>query len=201
MTAFRSVLVDRLRGGAQLTEFEILQLEQHYDLLTKWNEKINLTSVRELEDVVERHYCESVFLAQSLPCGPLAIADIGSGPGFPGFPIAVLRPECKVTLVESNGKKAVFLREATRCLSNVVVVQARAEFIEERFDWVVSRAVQWRQILKNVGAIAERLALLVGEGDAAELERVLPSAVAAPLPWGQHRTLVLGNVPRGTSVC
>ena len=68
--------VDRRAGAA---------LEAHYELLMRWNRKLNLTSIRRLEEAVERHYCESVFPGAHLPAGALRIADIGSGAGFPGF--------------------------------------------------------------------------------------------------------------------
>ena len=124
------------------------QLESHYELLLRWNRKLNLTRIEELEDVVRLHYCESLFLSQCLPPGPLRIVDVGSGGGFPGIPVAVSRPECEVTLVESHQRKAVFLREATRGLTNVTVAAKRAEDLVGSFDWVVSRAVAPAEIFR-----------------------------------------------------
>ena len=102
-------------------------LEAHYRLLLLWNRTLNLSAITGLEEAVERHYCESLFLGAHLPPGSLAIVDIGSGAGFPGLPVAVLRPECSVTLIESHQRKAVFLREASRGLPGVRVVAKRAE--------------------------------------------------------------------------
>src|ERR1017187_6190482 len=100
----------------------------------RWNRSLNLTAIRSREEAIERHYCESLFLGARLPAGALRIADVGSGAGFPGFPVAVLRPECSVTLIESHKRKAVFLREASRTLPNVRVFAKRAEDVGERFD-------------------------------------------------------------------
>jgi 16S rRNA (guanine527-N7)-methyltransferase len=138
---FRELLRNRLAGIAELSEPQVAALEAHYHLLMKWNRVLSLTTITKLDEAVERHYCESIFLGVHLPPGEWSIADVGSGAGFPGFPIAVIRPECRVTLIESHQRKAVFLREATRGMSNVWVLGCRAESIEERFDWVVSRAV------------------------------------------------------------
>ena len=96
-------------------------LEAHLELLMRWNRTVNLTAIRNREEAIERHYCESLFLGSRLPAGRLRIADVGSGAGFPGFPVAVLRPDCLVTLIESHQRKAVFLREAARQVGNVRV--------------------------------------------------------------------------------
>src|SRR5262249_25647948 len=146
------------------------QLESHFNLLTAWNQRLNLTRIESLEDAVKLHYCESLFLGYWLPPGALHIADVGSGAGFPGIPIAILRPECSVTLVESHQRKSVFLAEASRGLPNVRVLLSRAEEIHESFDWVVSRAVDPKSVL-NLNQ-APRAALLSNEGQ-------------TPIPWGR----------------
>jgi len=135
-------------------------LEAHYDLMLRWNAKLNLTRITDREEAWKRHYEESVFLAEKLPPGPLRIADVGSGAGFPGIPIAIVRPECTVTLIESHQRKAVFLREATRDLPNVRVLAMRAEEVKEKFDWIVSRAVSPEDVLKL--DLAPNIALLTG---------------------------------------
>src|SRR5437868_3656406 len=101
-------------GLPELPLAKLAALEVHYNLLLRWNTVLNLTGITDLDTAVERHYCESIFLAAHLPAGPLRLADIGSGAGFPGLPIAVLRPDCMVTLIESHQRKSVFLREASR---------------------------------------------------------------------------------------
>ena len=96
----------------------IPQLEVYLELLVRWNAKTNLTSVRDPEEMVRRHFGESLFAAQHLgdPLPP-TLLDLGSGAGFPGIPIALAHPGVAVTLAESQGKKASFLREAVRTLS------------------------------------------------------------------------------------
>src|SRR6185437_15700702 len=101
---------------------------------------------------------ECLFLGMSLPKGPLHIVDIGSGPGFPGIPTAVIRPDCVVHLVESHRRKAVFLREASRELSNVQVVNSSADVVVPVYDWAVSRAVRPRDVA-SLG-LAPNIALL-----------------------------------------
>ena len=131
------------------------QLVTYLDLLLKWNARTNLTAIRDPEEIVRRHFGESLFAAQNLklgnpdptPSAPGAITlfDLGSGAGFPGLPIALLRPEIQVTLAESQNKKAVFLREAVRTLNlpNVEVWAARAETMpaNRQFRIVTLRAV------------------------------------------------------------
>src|SRR5258708_37205005 len=107
------------REFAELTSTQLDQLEAHYNLLTKWNERLNLTRINKLEDVVHLHYCESLFVATALPPGPLRIVDVGSGAGFPAIPIAILRPECSATLVEPHQPKARLLPQASRDLATV----------------------------------------------------------------------------------
>ena len=107
---------------------------------------MNLTTVKSGEETVTRHYCESLFFGSHLPGEPRSVVDIGSGAGFPGVPIAILKPSCAVTLVESHQRKAVFLREATRGLTNVSVVAQRAQDVADKFEWVVSRAVDPQEV-------------------------------------------------------
>src|SRR5947209_9573098 len=89
------------------------QLSSYLDLLLKWNARTNLTAIRDPEEIVRRHFGESLFAAQHLG-HPDTLLDFGSGAGFPGLPIALLRPDIHVTLAESQNKKATFLREVVR---------------------------------------------------------------------------------------
>jgi 16S rRNA (guanine527-N7)-methyltransferase len=119
------------------------QLSTYLDLLLKWNARTNLTAIREPEEIVRRHFGESLFAGLHLP--PVAtLLDFGSGAGFPGVPIQLLTPKVHVTLAESQGKKASFLREAVRTLGlNTEVWAKRVEEMPEtrRFDAVALRAV------------------------------------------------------------
>jgi len=145
-----------------------------------------------VEAAVERHYAESLFLAKHLQPVPLRIVDVGSGPGFPGYPVAVLRPDCSVTLVESHQRKAVFLKEAARLLPNVRVLAQRAESVSEKFDVVISRAVSYEDLIEALRKLSSSAALLSGV-------EVPPPKIRfdweepIPLPWGKQRFLRLGT--------
>src|ERR1700730_8093032 len=179
---FRELLAADFGPYGALSQAQLDQLANHYTALTRWNERLNLTRIRDMSDSVRFHYCESLFLARFLPPGPQRIVDIGSGGGFPGVPVAIFRPDCEVSLVESHQRKAVFLREAARELRNVKVITKRAEDVQERFDWLVSRAVAPIDILRL--EISNNIALLIGEEDAAKL-----GGESTPIPWGNQRVL------------
>src|SRR5579872_2396860 len=108
---FKEFLAAEFLPYGELTAKQLNQLEAHYLSLGRWNGRLNLTRIVSVTESVQFHYCESLFLARSLPPGPLRIVDVGSGAGFPGIPAAILRPECEVTLIESHQRKSVFLRE------------------------------------------------------------------------------------------
>lgn len=174
----------------RLSEAQVADLYAHYALLRRWNKALNLTSIHEPALVVERHYCESLFLAAQLPVGPISVLDVGSGAGFPGFPIAVARPEATVVLAESHQRKAVFLKEATRGRPKVRVEARRAEE-PGNFDWVVSRAVRWEDVLPLV---SRHVALLLGSDDAKRAAESAGVHWDPPilLPWGRSRALLIG---------
>jgi 16S rRNA (guanine527-N7)-methyltransferase len=120
------------------------QLSTYLDLLLKWNARTNLTAIRDPEEIVRRHFGESLFAARHIPPDTRTLLDFGSGAGFPGLPIQLLRPEIAVTLAESQNKKATFLREAVRTLGlKTEVWSARVEDMppERRFEVVAMRAV------------------------------------------------------------
>ena len=186
---FREVL--RQCGG--LAEAQVRELEAHYRALCRWNRVLNLTRIEDVGEAVSRHYCESLFLAAWIPDGA-RVVDVGSGAGFPGFPLAVAKPGCVVTLLESHQRKAVFLKEVSRGIPNIRVVAKRAEDLEGSFDWVVSRAVGYEVLGKVVRRWGARLALLTG-GDEAPVEWKLEWDSIA-VPGGKQRYL---RVSRETS--
>jgi len=102
--------------GMRLDERAVAQLEEYLALILKWNARINLTASRTAEEILRRHFAESVFAAHQIPQKVKTLLDFGSGAGFPGIPIAICRPEIGVTLAESQKKKAAFLHEAVRTL-------------------------------------------------------------------------------------
>jgi 16S rRNA (guanine(527)-N(7))-methyltransferase RsmG len=188
---FADLLRSKLAGIAELTADQVHRLQAHYELLCRWNRRLNLTSIGSLEDTIERHYCESVFLARYLPPSFLSIVDIGSGGGFPGIPVAIVRPDCSVTLVESHQRKAVFLKEATRGLANVRVLSKRAEEISEVFDCAVSRAVSYVDLVPILKNIAKTADLLTGAETPPEGLCFAWNGVFR-LPWGRNRFLRVG---------
>lgn len=181
---FAEWLTTRLAGIVELSPQQIADLETHFNFLVKWSRAMNLTSLRDPEEIVERHYCESLFLGSHLPPGRLKIADIGSGAGFPGFPVAVLRRESSVALIESRQRKSVFLKESTRHVTNVRVIPKLAEGVNESFDWAISRAVKLADITDAMSRFATHGAILTGEHSDLKL------------PWGTKRYLKVFHVKR-----
>lgn len=173
-----------MKGLVSLSADQEAQLERHYQLLLLWNRKMSLTTVTSLPEAAVRHYCESLFLATYLG-GGASVIDVGSGAGFPGFPVAVLHSDCLVDLCESNTRKCVFLREASRGMTNVRVLADRAESVKGGYEWLISRAVSPRDLLKL--NLASKFVLLVGADDAAQIKGEIRQ-----LPWGKHRVMVTG---------
>lgn len=116
----------------------------YLDLLARWNRAYNLTAVREPREMVPRHLLDSLAMEPFLD-GIATLADLGTGPGLPGIPLAIARPGLRVTLVEANGKKARFLREAVRTLGldNAEVAESRIEALDRpgAFDAITARAL------------------------------------------------------------
>ena len=141
------------------------QLAVYLDLILKWNSKLNLTAIRTPEEIVRRHFGESLFAGIHLgECSTLL--DFGSGAGFPGLPVQILRPDVTVTLAESQGKKAAFLREAVRTLGLATEVYAgRVEAMpaKRRFDTVALRAVDnMEAAVVEAGRRAAKRVLILG---------------------------------------
>jgi hypothetical protein len=119
--------------------------------------------------------------------------DAGSGAGFPGIPVAVVRPECSVVLVELDIRKSVFLREASLDLANCRVVRARLSEVREECDWLVSRALHWRE-LRRYGGL-RGVALLVSAQQDEEIRREWRGVAWGDyreLPWSGQGGIVLG---------
>jgi 16S rRNA (guanine527-N7)-methyltransferase len=146
-------------GDAPTPATLLPQLSTYLDLLLRWNARTNLTAIRDPERIVERHFGESLFCALqlaphlSLPSSlfpPPCLLDFGSGAGFPGLPIQLLLPDLHVTLAESQGKKASFLREAIRSLNlpHTTVWASRVEDMSpsQTFSAVTLRAVDNMQV-------------------------------------------------------
>lgn len=175
-------------------------LSAYLDLLVRWNARTNLTAIRSPEEMVQRHFGESLFAAQHLgESVPESLLDLGSGAGFPGVPIALFHPEVAVTLAESQNKKAAFLREAVRTLGlrKVEVWAGRAEAMpaERRFHTVTLRAVDNMAAALAAAALrAERQIVLLTTRSSGLPEGFTPAEI---LPLPQSETGVLVRAGRG----
>jgi len=149
-------------------------IREYISLLSRWNQKISLTTIEETDEILRLHFGESFFARESVPIKDGRLADVGSGAGFPGIPLAIICPALEVTLIESNTKKAAFLSEVIRSLnlSHVAVIRSRMEEIPknlEKFDFITARAfgtpddlLSWARLhLERSGKII----LWLGESD------------------------------------
>jgi 16S rRNA (guanine527-N7)-methyltransferase len=180
-TARIAALLAPYLESEELSPAQVEQLSKYLDLLLKWNARMNLTAVRVPDEIVTRHFGESLFTARHLfplPEAAATLGDVGSGAGFPGLPIAIARPHVRVTLIEAHGKKSVFLKEVVRSLglATVAVLAKRAEEAVERFDVVTFRAVERIEAILPVsaGLVTDqgKLAALIGASQVAAAKRV-----------------------------
>jgi 16S rRNA (guanine527-N7)-methyltransferase len=231
-----------------LSPIQLQYISTYIDILLRWNARINLTAIRDPEDIVTRHFGESLFAASHLFPVPAPVssassvvrgvdstidahperkeasaradvlnenlfvsarsstlADIGSGAGFPGLPIKLWAPHVSVTLIESNHKKAAFLREVTRAitLTDVNIQTARAKALTgSAYDVVTLRAVErFESVLLTAAALvapAGRLALLIGASQDHQARSTLPGftwSEPIPVPHSRARVLLIGNQP------
>lgn len=218
-----------------LSSEQLRSISMYIDILLKWNRKMNLTAVRGPEQVVTRHFGESLFAAQhifpsvhrewaegsprtaarerdswdsrrsrtDLASSLSTVVDVGSGAGFPGLPLRIWASEVGLTLIESNHRKATFLREVVRALGleGVDVFAGRAEsFPSASADVVTLRAVER---FENILAIAARLvraggllALLIGEEQIEVAKAGLTDLrwqAAVPIPLSSNRVVLIGE--------
>lgn len=190
-----------------LNEMQLKDISMYIDMLLKWNSRMNLTAVRQPDEIVTRHFGESLFAAQQLfPSSGrevLRVVDVGTGAGFPGLPIAIWNPRLALSLIESRQKKATFLREVVRTLGldRVDVVADRAEnFPAASADVVTMRAVERFEVAAKVAAKLVKpggqLALLIGNDQTAKAREFLRSFtwhVSLPVPRSAMRVLMIGD--------
>lgn len=184
-TAFPQTLQDDLHRGLTALGLDAGALSPpllaYLTLLDRWNRTYNLTAIRDPREMVTRHLLDSLAMQAFVENGKLA--DLGTGPGLPGIPLAIARPQLQVTLVESNGKKARFLREAVRTLglSNARVAESRAEALAEpgAYDTLTARALDVLAGIIEVGGH-----LLKPGGALLAMKGVRPDQEIAALPDG-----------------
>jgi 16S rRNA (guanine527-N7)-methyltransferase len=193
-----------LQPFIELDETRLRAISIYIDLLLKWNARINLTAIREPNEIVQRHFGESLFAAKNLldQERPQTAIDLGSGAGFPGVPFAMLAPQVQMTLIESHLKKATFLKELVYALGlkSVKVFSDRAESYPGTADLTMLRAVEkFEQALpmaiqlKKAGG---RIALMIGSGQVESARRVgteVRWSDAIPVPRSNSRELLVGT--------
>jgi 16S rRNA (guanine527-N7)-methyltransferase len=199
-----------------LTPSQLDLVSKYVDILLRWNARMNLTAIRDPEQIVVRHFGESFYLARRLAeAGALPMAtkdgaasrvvDVGSGAGFPGIPLKIARPGITLTLVEAQQRKAVFLKEVLRSLNlDAEVKNIRAEELARTgsvsADVVTLRAVEkFESILPVSASFVGRdgqLAILIGTSQAGQAQKLLENWTFAPLfpvPGSNSRVILLAN--------
>ena len=132
--------------GIDCSESQIKSFMIYLSELKKWNSTYNITALKTDEDIIIKHFLDSLLYLKAVPDGNIKLADVGSGGGFPGIPIKIIKPDKELALVEPSRKKTSFLRNVIRKigLSNVTLLQKRIEQLDEKFnncfDLIVSRA-------------------------------------------------------------
>jgi len=184
-TTFPAALRDDLTRGLTALGLDAAALSPpllaYLALLDRWNRTYNLTAIRDPREMVTRHLLDSLAMQAFVEDGSLA--DLGTGPGLPGIPLAIAKPQLQVTLVESNGKKARFLREAVRTLglTNARVAESRAEALDEpgAYDAITARALDVLPGIIKVGGH-----LLKPGGRLLAMKGMRPDDEIAALPAG-----------------
>lgn len=198
--------IRRAFGEFQLTldGQQVLQIQQYMSILLAWNEKINLTAIRDPLDILYRHFCESMYAAIVVPMNAGRLADVGSGAGFPGIPLKMIRPDLQVFLIESNIKKATFLAEVIRELGlrDTQVIVSRYEELGEQvapLDFVCARALgefvpflDWAHS-EQVGT--KQVILWLGARDLPEVQKIHTWDWLEPIqvPQSLRRLLLVGT--------
>lgn len=187
----------------ELDAEQIAAVQQYMQLLLAWNEKIGLTSIRDPLEILYRHFCESMYAAVAVPLESGRLADVGSGGGFPGLPLKIIRPNLEVLLIESNIKKATFLAEVVRTveLQDTRVLVRRYEELSEEVvpvDFVCARALGDYSAFLH-WACSERVAanhavLWIGGNDVEEVVTIEGWDWRDPIPMPQslRRYLLVG---------
>ena len=162
-TTFNEGLLEK--ASTMGVRFSVEQMDKFYkymNLLIEWNEKINLTAIIEPNEIILKHFIDSITILKDIKDG-LTVVDVGTGAGFPGIPLSIMNPTLKITLVDSLNKRLIFLQEVINelDLKNVKLIHARAEEFgrnkkyREKFDVATSRAVA------NLATLSEYLLPLV----------------------------------------
>src|SRR5262245_600988 len=183
---------------------QIQHIQQYTKVLLAWNDKVNLTAIRDPLEILYRHFCESMYGATVLPVEKCRLADVGSGAGFPGLPLKIIRPDLEVFLIESNVKKATFLAEVIRELelTDAKVLVSRFEELGEEvapLDFACSRALGgFVEFLKWAGSpqvCAKNVLFWLGGRDLDEVRTISgwQWEPPKPMPHSLQRLLLVGS--------
>ena len=201
-----AAVIRRALGEFKLpaSDDQVLQIQQYIKILLTWNEKINLTAIRDPLEMLYRHFCECMYAAEAIPLKSGRLADVGSGGGFPGLPLKIMRPELQVFLVESNIKKVAFLAEVIRelGLKGAQVLARRYEELGEEvapLDYVCSRALGEYSVFldwaRSEQIAAKQVILWIGGRDLPEIQKIRTWDWSEPLevPHSLRRLLLVGT--------
>jgi 16S rRNA (guanine527-N7)-methyltransferase len=183
---------------------QVLQIQRYIGILLHWNEKVNLTAIRDPLEILYRHFCESMYASVAVPIESGRLADVGSGAGFPGLPLKIIRPDLRLFLVESSIKKIAFLAEVTRelGLKDVQVLARRYEELGEEvapLDYVCSRALgefpAFLEWANSEHLAAKQVILWIGARDLPEIQKVRTWDWNEPIqvPNSLRRLLLVGT--------
>jgi 16S rRNA (guanine527-N7)-methyltransferase len=200
-----------------LTAQQLAQFETYYAMLADWNTRVNLTAIIEPEDVAKKHFLDSLAAAPYLKPNA-AVADVGTGAGFPGLPLLILRPDLRVTLIDSLQKRLVFLEAVLKELKlSAELVHARAEDAgqdpkyREKFDVALTRAVSGLPVLceltlplvkvggKSIAYKGDSAEELAASGNALKILQATAERVIIPADYGARELVILtknGTTPK-----
>src|SRR5260370_33910560 len=178
-----TTVIQRALGEFQIaaSDEQVLQIQQYIKILLMWNEKVNLTAIRDPLEILYRHICERMYAAGVIPLKSGRLADVGPGGGFPGLPLKIIRPDLQVFLVESNIKKVTFIAEVISelGLKDAQVLARRSEELGEEvvpLDYVCSRALgefpgflDWA---RSEQIAAKQVILWIGARDLPEIQNI-----------------------------
>jgi len=205
-------VIRRALGEFKLPAYDdqVLQIQQYIKILLMWNERVNLTAIRDPLEILYRHFCESMYAAVAVPVEKGRLADVGSGGGFPGLALKIIRPNLDVFLVESNIKKVTFLAEVIRELGlrGAQVLARRYEELGEEMaplDYVSSRALgefpAFLDWAKSELIAAKQVILWIGARDLLGIQQIQSWDWHEPIdvPHSLRRLLLVGTKKPSTA--
>lgn len=198
-------IIKLLRFYGVLADRELCErIREYASLLVRWNQKISLTTIKDPEEILKFHFGESFFATSTVPIENGRLADVGSGAGFPGIPLAMISPGLEVMLIESNAKKAAFLSEVIRALrlNRITVLRSRMEEVSKSlrtFDFVTARALgSHRELLRWASSFladAGKIVLWIGGEECTAISRNAAWNWREPIhiPGSRNRFLLIGS--------